>query len=159
MKHLLNHFEKYLSVAFTVLMILSLVCQILSRHILKMPMVWTEEVALICFILSVYTGACNAVTTRQHLKLGIIQEKMPPRVKLIMQLVSNLLFGVTMGAISYGMYFVVAKLVKYKSVYMATGLPKMTVYATIMAMMLLMIIRLIQDSVRLISEYKKRGTV
>lgn len=152
-RHILNHFEKYLSMLFTIIMVFALVCQVLTRHVFKLPMPWTEEVALITFILSVYTGACNAVTTRQHIKLAIIQEKVSLKVCLIMRVLSNILFAVTVSVLSYGMYFVIFNLKLYKSFYISTGIPKYMVYSVILAMFLLMVIRLVQDTVRLIKEY------
>lgn len=158
MKYLMgvfNNFEKYLAYLFTVVMVLLLFVQVIARYVFSYSIVWTEEVAIICFILSVYTGACMAVTRRQHLKIKIFHNHVKTSTALVLDLISNFIFAVTMFIIGNGMYRVISNLYKYKVMYIAANIPKYFVYATIYIMFYVMIIRLIQDSIRLVKEIKE----
>ncbi len=57
-----------LVVVFTAVVLL----QILTRNYIRVPMAWTAEVALFCFLWSVYLGAAIAIRSRQHYIVEIL---------------------------------------------------------------------------------------
>ena len=150
----LNNFERYLAFFFTSMMILLLFLQVITRYIFQYSFAWTEELAIICFILSVYTSASLAITRRQHLKIKILYSLVSARSGKILDIVANVFFGVAMLILSKGMFVVLANLYEYKPVYIGSGIPKYMVYGAIWLCFYLMVIRLIQDSIKLVREYR-----
>jgi TRAP-type C4-dicarboxylate transport system permease small subunit len=150
-----NNLERYLAIFFTSMMVLLLFMQVVSRYIVKYSFTWPEELALICFILSVYTSASLAITRRQHLRIKILHSLVKPKTEKVLDFISNVFFAIVMLVLAKGMFVIVANLYKYGAVYIASGIPKFTVYGIIWASFYLMVIRLIVDSVKLIREYRE----
>jgi TRAP-type C4-dicarboxylate transport system permease small subunit len=150
-----NDIERYLAIFFTAAMVVLLFMQVLGRYIFKYSFTWTEELAIISFILSVYTSASLAVTRRQHLRIKILHSMVKPGAQKVLDLVCNGVFIVVMLILGKGMYVIVANLYKYNPKYIASGIPKYVVYGIIWVTFYLMVIRLIQDSIKLYREYKQ----
>lgn len=149
-----SNLERYLAIFFTVAMVLLLFMQIVSRYVINYSFTWTEELAIICFILSTYTSACLAVTRRQHLKIKILYSLVKPKTEKVLDLVSNAVFAFVMLVLGKGMFVVVSNLYRYRAMYIASEIPKFIVYGIIWATFYLMVIRLVQDSVKLVREYR-----
>lgn len=150
-----NNVDRYLAIFFTSMMVLLLFMQVVSRYVLKYSFTWTEELAIVCFILSVYTSASLAITRRQHLRIKILHSMVKPKTEKVLDFISNMFFAIVMLVLAKGMFVIVANLYKYGAVYIASGIPKFTVYGTIWASFYLMVIRLIVDSVKLFREYRE----
>jgi C4-dicarboxylate transporter DctQ subunit len=149
-----NNVERYLAIFFTVMMVLLLFMQVCSRYLFQYSFSWTEELAIICFILSVYTSACLAVTRRQHLKIRLLYSMVSPKTGKVLDIISNVVFGIVMLVLAKGMFVIVSNLYRYGAVYIASGIPKYTVYGTIWVCFYLMVIRLVQDSMALFREHR-----
>jgi TRAP-type C4-dicarboxylate transport system permease small subunit len=153
--YIFNNIERYLAIIFTAAMVALLFMQVVGRYIFKYSFTWTEELAIICFILSIYTSASLAVTRRQHLRIKILHTLVNPGGQKILDLVCNAIFIVVMLVLGKGMFVILGNLFKYSPKYIATGIPKYVVYGTIWICFYLMVIRLIQDSIKLYKEYKQ----
>lgn len=152
---LVQNIERYLAITFIFLMVIILFVQVICRYIFQYSITWSEELAVIFFILSVYTSASLAVTRRQHLKIALLQSKLSPKRQKLLDLFSNGVFAFVVLVLGYGMYAIVANLHKYHVKYIATSVPKYWVYGFIWLCFYLMVIRLIQDSIKLIKEYRQ----
>lgn len=150
-----NNVERYLAIFFTSMMVLLLFMQVVSRYIFKYSFTWTEELVIICFILSIYTSASLAIIRRQHLRIMLLHNLVKPKTAKVLDFISNVVFAIVMLVLAKGMFVIVANLYKYGAVYIASGIPKYIVYGTIWLSFYLMVIRLIQDSVKLIREYRE----
>lgn len=150
-----NNVERYLAIFFTSMMVLLLFMQVVSRYIFRYSFTWTEELVIICFILSVYTSASLAVIRRQHLRIMLLHNLVKPKSVKVLDFISNVVFAIVMLVLAKGMFVIVANLYKYGAVYIASGIPKYIVYGTIWLSFYFMVIRLIQDSVKLIREYRE----
>jgi C4-dicarboxylate transporter, DctQ subunit len=158
MHFLLNIFknmERFLAIFFTGMMVLLLFMQVVSRYVINYSFVWTEEAAIICFILSIYTSATLAITRRQHLRIKILHGFVGPKAQKILDIASNALFALAMLVLGKGMFTILSNLYRYGAKYITTGIPKYVVYGVIWVMFYLMVIRLAQDSARLVREYKE----
>jgi TRAP-type C4-dicarboxylate transport system permease small subunit len=150
-----NNADRYLAIFFTAIMILLLFVQVLSRYLFKYSITWTEEAAIISFILSIYTSASLAITRRQHLRIKILHSFAGPKTVKILDLASNVVFAIVMLILGKGMFVILANLYKYKVMYVASGIPKYTIYGAVWLAFYLMVIRLVQDSIKLVREYKE----
>lgn len=154
LKFLDENFEKYLCTAFAAIMLISLFLQVVSRYVFNMAFSWTEEVAVICFIMSVYFGAAYAVKVRAHIKIEILTSMFSQKKQHILSIVSNSFFILFSIIILFGFYGVIENLMKYGSVMVITRIPKSLLYSVLPFCFILMIFRLIQDIFRHINEMK-----
>jgi TRAP-type C4-dicarboxylate transport system permease small subunit len=128
-------------------MILLLFLQVFSRYVLRHAFSWTEELALIFFILSIYFGATAAIRRDKHLRLAILLDKMKPKGKLVLQIIDDIFFIIFNCIILTGLYSLVERLYRNQARAAVTGIPKWCVYIFLPLLFALMIIRLIQDIV------------
>jgi C4-dicarboxylate transporter, DctQ subunit len=150
-----NNLERYLAIFFSAMMVLLLFMQVVSRYIINYSFIWTEEAAILCFVLSVYTSAALAITRRQHLRIKILHSMVGPKAQKILDMACNVVFAFVMLTLGKGMFTVLSNLYKYGARYVTTGIPKYVVYGIVWVMFYLMVIRLAQDTVRLVREYKE----
>jgi TRAP-type C4-dicarboxylate transport system permease small subunit len=144
-KKILNSFEVYIGAFCTGVMILLLLLQVFSRYVLQRAFSWTEELALIFFILSIYFGATAAIRRNQHLRLAVVLDKMSPKGRAIMEIINDIVFFAFNCIILTGLMALTTRL-KANNVRTAmTNIPKWIVYAFLPFLFILMNIRLIQD--------------
>jgi len=140
-----TYFERCFGMIFALGMFVSLFLQVVFRYVFRYPLPWSEEVAVICFVLSIYFGAVVAVKRDQHLKIEVLTHKLPPKAKLIVRIVADILFITFCVCISTGMFGLIQSLIKTRNVTVVTRFPKMYIYSCLPLCMGLMSVRLIQD--------------
>jgi C4-dicarboxylate transporter, DctQ subunit len=150
-----SNLERFLAIFFTAMMVILLFMQVVSRYVVNYSFMWTEEAAILCFVLSIYTSATLAITRRQHLRLKILHGMVGPKAQKILDIISNAVFALVMLVLGKGMFTILSNLYKYGAKYITTGIPKYIVYGIIWVMFYLMVIRLAQDSIRLVREYRE----
>lgn len=155
MKKFLNNIEVYLGTICSIAMVVILFMQVVSRYIFNNAFSWSEELAIILFILSTYFGATAAIRTKQHLRLEIITEKLSPKGKLIMEIVNNAFFALFNIIILTGVVPMVQRLRENGTTTAVTHIPKWSIYIFLPILFILMIIRLIQVSINNIKQIKE----
>ncbi len=86
-KNTLLHIERILGNSCAILMIACIFLQTVTRYVIGKPLTWTEELAIIFFIWSIYFGAIIAVSRGQHLKVGVLVEKSNARAAMLAGLI------------------------------------------------------------------------
>ncbi len=155
LKWLDENFEKTVSTGFAATMLISLFLQVVSRYVFNKAFSWTEEVAVLCFIMSVYFGATYAIKIRAHIKIEILTSCFTQKQQHIFGIISNIFFIIFAFVILIGFYGIVGNLIKYGSVMVITRIPKWILYSVLPFCFVLMIIRLVQDILRHIREIKE----
>jgi TRAP-type C4-dicarboxylate transport system permease small subunit len=153
-KKILNSFEVYAGAFCLGVMILLLFLQVFSRYVLRHSFSWTEELALIFFILSIYFGATAAIRRKQHLRLDVIMSKLNIKNQQILGIIDNIVFFVFNCIIITGLYALVKRLYTNDTRTAVTDIPKWIVYSFLPFLFALMNIRLIQDSIEKIKKIK-----
>jgi TRAP-type C4-dicarboxylate transport system permease small subunit len=154
MKKFFDNFEIYLGAICSGAMIFILLLQVISRYIFNNAFSWSEELAIILFILSVYFGASAAIKTKQHLRLEIILDKVNPKTKLILELIGNFCFGLFNCIILTGFVPIVLRLKQNGTETAVTGIPKWLIYGVLPFLFILMLIRLLEASICIIKKIK-----
>ncbi len=90
-KYLSQNIENIIGAVLIFLMIVFLSIQVISRYVFHSPITWTEELAKMAFILSVFFGSVGAWHRNQHLALGVLTDRVSPKVKCYLRIVSDLL--------------------------------------------------------------------
>lgn len=150
MKTFLNNIELYIAtICFFALMIL-LTLQVISRYLLQQSFTWMEEFATIMFVWMVYLGISAAVTYRKHLRIDVILNAVPFKVKRVMLIASNVIFALFNVYISVVMVNVIKLL--GSSVTTMLRIPQALVYSVIPVALILSCVRLVQDTIKLTRE-------
>jgi TRAP-type C4-dicarboxylate transport system permease small subunit len=142
---ILNTFEVYMGAFCMGIMILLLFLQVFSRYVMQRAFSWTEELALIFFILSIYFGAAAAIRRNQHLRLEIVLNRLGPRGRLILLIVDNLIFIAFNCIIFTGLYTLTKRMYTNNVRTAVTSIPKWMIYACLPFLFMVMNIRLLQD--------------
>ena len=96
----------FLSVVAAVLlsfMTLLVLYQVFTRYVLNNPAAFTEELVRYCLMWTGFVGAAYAFSTRQHMALFLVLEKLPDKSKRMLQAFIDLLillfalFVITIG--------------------------------------------------------------
>ncbi len=68
--------------------------QVLVRFVFKYPLPWTEEVARIAFVYSIFVGATVAVREKAHINVDFVLVLLPPPVARAVKLLGTALMAV-----------------------------------------------------------------
>lgn len=156
LKSFLNQFELYLGAVISGAMFFVLFLQVVSRYVFNAAFSWSEELALILFVWSIYLGAAAAIRRHQHLRLEIVLDKLNPRMRMVFDLIANLAFALFCGIIMFGVMPIVFRLFNAGTSTAVLSIPKWINYSMLPAMFVLMIFRLAQDSVITVNKYRER---
>lgn len=147
--------EEYISVFLLSLMCILIFIQIIFRYCFKLPLAWSEEIARYAFVWIIYMGASLGVKRRRHLKVDAVLLLFKRKGVFVLKLISNFLTFVFSGIMAYyGTYMVYLLAFVRHQTSPAVGIPMSIPYGSVALGMILMSIRLIQDTIQLVSEYK-----
>jgi TRAP-type C4-dicarboxylate transport system permease small subunit len=81
--------------------------QVIVRFVLKFPLPWTEEVARLAFVYSIFVGATLAVRDRSHISVDFVLSVLPAPAQRAVKLVGSVLVAVFLVAMTWqGVEFV-----------------------------------------------------
>ena len=152
-----EHLEEYMVVILTSIMTILLFLQVLFRFVLNLPLAWVEEISLYSMVWLCYFGCSLAIKKREHLKMEIITNFLRPKAKKVFDLISLVLFFAFAVFVLYHVTLLTADILQRGQVTAVLEIPKWIPYAGVPVAFLLMLIRMIQDYVRTISEMKELG--
>lgn len=153
LKTFLNNFELYLATLCFIILTVMLTLQVFSRFILNHSWTWMEEFATIMFVWMIYLAISAAVTHRKHLRIDVLLEAVPFQAKKVMLIASNVIFAAFNIYISVIMVDVIKLLGSSKTTML--GIPQQLVYIVIPIGLIISVIRLVQDTLKLLKEEKK----
>ena len=93
MKKIFGYMEKVLHIVLALLLIgmtVFIAANVISRYVFNAPITWAEELVRYMFIWSVMTGAVAAMAEHKHLNVDILPDKLPPRGRLIHDIIVRL---------------------------------------------------------------------
>lgn len=157
-KKFLNEFEVYIGTICSMAMVVILFLNVIGRYVLHNSIKWSEEVCLMLFILSIYFGATGAVRTRQHLRLEVVLSMLKPKARMVLEIIDNVIFMAFNGIIMFGIMPLVMQLYRNGTAAAVTGIPKFLIYMWLPILFVLMVIRLIQDCIQRVKDYKDDPT-
>ena len=152
-KTFLNNFELYLATLCFIVLTVMLTLQVFSRFVLGHSWTWMEEFATIMFVWMIYLAISAAVTHRKHLRIDVLLEAVPFQAKKVMLIASNVIFAAFNIYISVIMVDVIKLLGSSKTTML--GIPQQLVYIVIPIGLIISVIRLVQDTLKLLKEEKK----
>lgn len=150
LKTFLNNIELYVATICFIALTILLMLQVVSRYALNHSFTWMEELATVMFVWMIYLAISAAVTKRKHLRIDFVLEMVPFKVKRAMLVLSNVIFAAFNIYISIVMVDVIKLLGKSKTTML--GIPQRLVYVVIPVALVVTVIRLVQDTMKLMKE-------
>ncbi len=134
-------------------MCLVAILQVASRYCFSSPFSWTEEVCTILFVWITFIGASLALKTGEHFAVEVIVEKIPRPWRMPLKLLScGLILLFSLLLLGFGLRFAVKGL---DSITPALEIPRAIPYGAVPVGGLLMLIRGIELSMKLIRSWRE----
>ena len=153
-KEILMHFETYVGLAAFLFITVILTVQVVGRYIFGQSWAWIEETSVIGFVIMIYCGVSGAVTTRQNMRIDMVLTVVPFIAKKVLMILDTIIHAAFSGWLAYYMYQIILNMLQLNQVYSITRLPRVTVYIFIGIMLVLSILRSVQEIFKLAGEQK-----
>ena len=154
LKWLDKHFEEAISVFLMAGMTILVTMQVILREV-GASLAWTEELTRYMFVWLIYISSSYAIRMRGHIKVELISLIVKEKGKLILDLISNVAFLIFAILIAiYGWQYVMNLATVRVQYSPSLHLPMFIPYTSFALGCSLMVIRLIQDTILRIREYK-----
>ncbi|MFK5635881.1 MULTISPECIES: TRAP transporter small permease [unclassified Ornithinimicrobium] len=79
----------------------SLLIQVVSRYFLNSPTVWSEELAIFCFVWSTMLVVPVAFLRREHIVISFAVDALPHTLQRIVNPLTDLVSAVTLGVVGF----------------------------------------------------------
>ncbi|MDE6454908.1 MAG: TRAP transporter small permease [Dysosmobacter sp.] len=151
----LNRFELYIGCVLFLIMMVLLTVQVISRYA-GHAITWTEELSCIMLVWMSYLGFAGAITSRKHLRIDAFINSRSFKVKKMLLIVSNVINAFFAALLISPMYNVVVTFRSINAVSPIMRIPKSVAFAILPICMALIIIRTVQECIRLAKEEEKQ---
>lgn len=151
----LNRFELYIGCVLFLVMMVLLTVQVISRYA-GHAITWTEELSCIMLVWMSYLGFAGAITSRKHLRIDAFINSRSFKVKKMLLIVSNVINAFFAALLISPMYNVVVTFRSINAVSPIMRIPKSVAFAILPICMALIIIRTVQECIRLAKEEEKQ---
>ena len=150
----INRFELYIGCGLFLAMMVLLTIQVVTRYF-GHAITWTEELSCIMLVWMSYLGFAGAITSRKHLRIDAFINSRPFKVKKVMLIISNIINGIFAALLISPMYNVVMTFHSINAVSPIMRIPKAVSFSILPFSMVLIIIRTVQECIRLAKEEEK----
>lgn len=152
---MLMHFETYIGLITFLYITVILTVQVVGRYIFGHSWAWIEETSVIGFVIMIYCGVSGAVTTRQNMRIDMVLTIVPFMTKKVLMILDTIIHAVFSGWLAYYLYQIILNMLQLNQVYSITRLPRVSIYIFIGIMLVLSIIRSVQEIIKLAGEQKE----
>lgn len=146
--------ELYLGCILFLAMMVLLTVQVISRY-LGNAITWTEELSCIMLVWMSYLGFAGAITSRKHLRIDAFINSRSFKVKKVLLIISNIVNALFSAALIVPMYNVIVTFAASNGVSPILRIPKAVSFSILPISMVLVIIRTVQECIRLSKEEEK----
>lgn len=147
-KKIWDHLEEIFLLPSLVFSVGLIFVQVVMRYIFGNSLSWSEELARYLFVWQIWIGVSYAARNRTHLRITIIRDRLAPKTQKILELVVVAIwigFGLFVAAKGFTL---VMKVAKFKQVSSALQLPMMYVHMAVPVGCGLMVVRLVENTVK-----------
>ena len=108
MKKFFKDFELYLGSVFLSVTTLIVIMNVFTRYFLNFTFLWAEEIAVGCFVWTIFLGTSAAYRRNSLIGVEVLVEFLPEKGKDIVELITNIALLVLLGIMAYFSYTYVA---------------------------------------------------
>jgi C4-dicarboxylate transporter DctQ subunit len=142
-----RNLERWALLVFYSMLVITMAVEVLRREVFAYSSVWGEEIVRYAFIYLAWIGAAAAVRERAHIRIDVIFEFVPPRVKALLYLLGDLVM-LAVGCVAlYWSWESVAVSLKFGSVSHGLRVPMVWFMSAVPIGFCLLLYRL-QQSIR-----------
>lgn len=149
---ILNEFEIDLGAAIMVVVTILLTVQVVSRYMFGRSFTWTEELAAILFVWSIYLGIAASILTRKTIRIDAFVNLLPFKMKKVALIIEDIFTILFCAVMLKPIINVIQNLHKRSAVTVLMKFPVWLTYIIIPICLVLTIIRLVQDMFKLLKE-------
>ena len=140
-------------VVFVVVLVASTTLQVVSRFILKSPIIWTEEITRFCFIWMALLGATLATRYKEHLGLDFTSSGENNKLKASLKVLVHFAMTASVVVFTAAGWFFVERNFGRTSV--TTGMPMVYLYISAPVSGVIMLYYLLEQIPSVLREWKK----
>ena len=108
MKNFLKNFELYLGSVFLSVTTVIVIMNVFTRYFLNFTFLWAEEIAVGCFVWTIFLGTTAAYRKNSLIGVEVLVEFLPEKARDIVELITNLGLLMLLGTMAYFSYTYVA---------------------------------------------------
>ncbi len=153
-----KHFEETVLVLLMIGISCTMFLQVIMRYVFNMPLTWPEEFSRYMWIWTVFFSMSYTISMRSMLRVDVIAEFLPKKVRQIFELCIQFLSLVIYIVFAYYSLIVYNSLVVSGRVSPALRIPMYMVYSALCMGFFLSVIRTAQVIVELIMEMRGKKT-
>jgi len=90
-----NFFELFIPVVSFTVMFVTFILQVFFRYALKLPLTWTQDIIVLCFVWTVIFGACWTMRNKAHVKFTMVYDRLAPKPAAMCRLAGNAIITLT----------------------------------------------------------------
>ncbi len=154
MRKFFGQIVEHVSVALVVALGIVVFLQVFNRYVLKAPLTWSEELAMLLFQWVAFLGSAVGVKRMSHFGIDLIVRRLPVHLRRAIRFIIPLLIGV----VAFIMAFEGLRLLQFtkNEMYTALRLSHAWAYAAIPVSGLLSLFYLLRHEV---TEWRNRGRI
>jgi len=155
--HFLNNIEEYTCAILMGIMVVVVFLQVVARFILKSSLPWSEETSRYLLVWITFLGASAGVKTGAHVGVEAVTLLLPPKARKLVNLLGIAICIFFSVAVCIFSVSIIAKQIEMAQISPAMQIPMWWAYAAIPVGTVLMTIRYIQSSIKLIKNQTGEG--
>ena len=98
---LVSKIEDFLAVVFLAVLSVSVFLGVFYRYVLRNPLIWSDELALICFVWLVFIGAGICARQKAHVGIEMLVERFPGQVARYVRLLTDIVVIIILAMLIY----------------------------------------------------------
>lgn len=100
-KWLILHIEEIVAGTALSVMLCAIFLNVILRYFFRAPTKWSDELSMICLAYVTFVGAAAAYKRNLHFGIDIFLDKLPLKGRMLVRQITNLVFVVMFGFITY----------------------------------------------------------
>ena len=141
-----DHLEEIFLIPALAASVIIVFAQVIARYILNNSIPWSEELARYLFVWISWLGTAYAAKNKSHLRIQLLKEK------LILELVVYAVWIVFAVFLAIRGFMILKTILTFSQKSPALGLPMQYVYAAVPVGCCLMVVRLLENLVKMIRD-------
>jgi TRAP-type C4-dicarboxylate transport system permease small subunit len=144
----INNLDLYIGCTVLTIMVITMFSQVIARYVLDTSIVWSEALSRYSILWMTFVGLGYGIRHHSHLEMTIFYNACHPVVKKILQILINLII---IAAYCYIMPETFKFVLSQKNIIVTgMGVPFMYIYSILPPALIVMILRIVWDTVQVI---------
>lgn len=153
LKIILKIEEYFISILFS-LITLAVLLEVVFRYLLYFSLAWVEDIAMFLFIWFIGIGASVTAAKKADIRITVLFDRLPPKLKLITEVVTFVLWGILLIAVTLNAWKMASLMFRMGSSTMILEIPLGAFYLAIVVGFILALIKILFNIYKTIFQIK-----